>query len=275
MKEFKAIESMLPDEVKEVFERLKLKLLGPEYVSKAFIFQIKSDYDPKLTIKGAFTEAFRTNALSDNIPKDEVEILERNALNYINTLENKALSDYNRIIVNGLLDIKRLASQSDKDFRDILLSDEGQEILKKIKEELLRQSERINAAAESILNTELHTALNVGSYTGIIEASQKMGIEDPTVFKIGVLDDKRCKHCWRLWTLPDKITPRVYKLSELVSSPGDWRKPDPSIAPTHPNCRDVLTILVKGFSFDANGRVVYKGKDWDEYAHQRSIYPLT
>jgi hypothetical protein len=121
---------------------------------------------------------------------------------------------------------------------------------------------------------ELHNSQNVGALDGIIGMSKSMGISDPTIFKIGILDESRCKHCWRLWTLEDKITPRVYKLSELDGSPGEWKNPVASVSPTHINCRDILTVLMPGFGFEG-GKIAYKGRDssgqmWDEYKNQKS-----
>jgi len=77
-----------------------------------------------------------------------------------------------------------------------------------------------------------------------------------------------CNHCWHLWTMPDKATPKVYKMSELSGSPGHWKNPSASISPTHVHCRDILTVLMPGFGFEGS-KIVYKGKDYDEYKKQR------
>ncbi len=44
-----------------------------------------------------------------------------------------------------------------------------------------------------------HRAQNAGALDGILSVSKSLNIEDPQIFKIGVLDSKRCKYCWKLW----------------------------------------------------------------------------
>jgi hypothetical protein len=86
----------------------------------------------------------------------------------------------------------------------------------------------------------------------------------------GNILNHNCKYCWSLWTRgDDKVTPRVYKLSELSANPGNPKNPDPSVSPTHISCRDILTILMPGFGFDDAGKITYIGNGHDEYAKQR------
>jgi len=97
-----------------------------------------------------------------------------------------------------------------------------------------------------------------------ISVSMKTYISNDTI-------NHNCKHCWSLWTMPDKVLPRIYKMSELSGSPGDdYKNPSPSISPTHISCRDVLTVLMPGFGFSKDGNVEYIGNNHDEWTKQRS-----
>jgi hypothetical protein len=198
------------------------------------------------------------------------------AENYIDHMEQKTLADVTRVVSNTSSEIETQAKLTGQSERDVLLSDKGQSLLKDLKSELKDQKKKIDRTAELIANHELYNAQNFGAFDGILHAARSIGIEDPTIIKIGVLDQKRCKHCWRLWTQADQKTPRAYKLSELSASSGDPKNPDPSISPTHPNCRDVIVSLFPGFGFDADGKIAYKGidpdtnKPWDEHSKQRS-----
>ena len=59
-----------------------------------------------------------------------------------------------------------------------------------------------------------------------------------------------CNYCKEFYMLPDNITPRVYKLSELKSGYMDRKNPEPHLSPLHPNCfltTDGKVLTDKGF----------------------------
>lgn len=121
----------------------------------------------------------------------------------------------------------------------------------------------------TIVDSETNHAKNVGTLEGIIKINTTLGIEDPIVFFATVPDQVRCDECTRVHLLPDKITPRVYRLSEVGS--GYHKKGDnnPKMSGLHPHCRCSLTTLMPGFGFK-DGRVSYIAEGHDEYATQRA-----
>lgn len=273
----KEIQELIEKIVKKAFTGFRLNLLGPEKVNKAFLFTLRgSDFDPKTTLTSTYLFANSLNSTNENsIDKTTIKRINDVAENYIDQLEQKTIADITRKVGDKFAEIQNEAKFKNISPQDVLFSPFGQEILEQLKKELLEQKKRIDKAASTIAEHELYNAQNYGAFDGVIAAAKSLGISDPNVVKIGVLDDKRCHHCWHLWTLPDKITPKVYKLSELSSAPGDWKSPNPSISPTHPNCRDVLVTIMPGFGFNQAGKIIYKGYDpetgelWDEYKHQR------
>lgn len=273
----KQLQSIVEEIVRKSFNRFRLNLLGPDRVNKAYVLAMRgSKYDPHTSIGSAYLHANALNTTDPNsIDKKTIDRIRDVAEKYVDQLEEKSVADILRIIGTHSADIENESKMSGNSVRDILLSEKGELIIKSIKKELAEQKQRIDKAASTIAEHELYNAQNYGAFDGVLAAARSVGISDPTVIKIGVLDDKRCKHCWRLWTLSDKKTPKAYKLSELSAGPGHWKNPEASVSPTHPNCRDVLVTIMPGFGLNEDGKIVYKGKDpetgepWDEYLRQR------
>jgi len=126
---------------------------------------------------------------------------------------------------------------------------------------------KLIAAAES------NKAIN----TGVALQISKMGKdkkEDPTVFFVVTHDDVTGPEEYVLHTLPDRVTPRVWKLSEIGSEYHKKGDSNPKFPGLHPNCRCKLTYLAKGFGFDDAGSVKYIDKNHDEFEAQREKYGL-
>jgi hypothetical protein len=123
-----------------------------------------------------------------------------------------------------------------------------------------------------IANSESNKTTNVGTALQISKVAESQGIEDPTVFFIVTIDDVTGPEEFILHLLPDRKTPRVWKLSEIGNEYHKKGDPNPKFPGLHPNCRCKLTYLAKGFGFDENGKVKYMGKDWDEFKEQRKIH---
>jgi hypothetical protein len=68
--------------------------------------------------------------------------------------------------------------------------------------------------------------------------------------------------------MPDKITPRVWKLSEIKFSYHKKGESNPSISGLHPHCRCSLTFLSPNFGF-RDGQVSFMGLGHNEYLKQR------
>lgn len=265
----KQLQKIIEDNIRKTFSSLRMHLLGPDKVSRQYLFSIKN-FDPNTTLSHLYAHA---NAVNDIKPgksdSKSIDKLKDVAEKYIDALEQKTIADTTRIVGEKIDNLSVEAKIKNKSPEDYIRQPEGQKILASISKELKDQREKIKKAADLLVTHELHNAQNIGAFDGILGAAKSIGIDDPVVFKIGVLGDgKRCKFCWQLWTQPDKITPKVYKLSELSGSPGHWKNPSASISPTHVQCRCLLTVLMPGFGFEGS-KIVYKGKDYDEYKKQR------
>ena len=124
-----------------------------------------------------------------------------------------------------------------------------------------------------VLNAESNRCVNTANSLKIQKVAASQGTDDPTVFFVVQKDEKNHEATLRLHLMPDGITPRLWKLSTLNTS--YFKKDDmvPSTLGTHPYCRCFLSYLPKGYSFNQNGKVTYKEKDWDEYKYQQENFP--
>lgn len=129
--------------------------------------------------------------------------------------------------------------------------------------------EKATTEVERIVDTESQRARAVGTWEGVSQAAAQMNIDDPTVFFVVVRDESLCDECKRLHLLPNEITPRVWKLSEVAHEYHERGNEYPTIQGLHPHCRCTKTILFPGFGFDSSGMVHWKGPDWDEFKSQR------
>lgn len=126
-----------------------------------------------------------------------------------------------------------------------------------------------------IVNTELARASNYGAVDAILHNNKDRSPHEVLVYKTGPHDDITCKYCMSFWFSDDGITPKVYKLSELIANGSnigrkakEWK---PTIDITHPHERHVLVELRDGYGFGQNGGMQYIGKDHNEYEKQRGF----
>lgn len=73
-----------------------------------------------------------------------------------------------------------------------------------------------------------------------------------------------CNKCRQLYLESDGVTPKVFKLSELMANGSNYGKKQADWKPTlgvlHPNCQCVLNVKPDDTEFDASGNLVYKNK---------------
>jgi hypothetical protein len=128
----------------------------------------------------------------------------------------------------------------------------------------------LKSEVQMIVNTETTNTSNTSIYDAIGRIGALTGRDDPTVYFVCVHDGALCDECKRLHLMEDEVTPRLWKMSELGS--GYHKKGDefPKVGGLHPNERCVLTHLLPGYSFDADGHVEFKSDGHDEFNEQRA-----
>jgi hypothetical protein len=235
--------------IDDMFFRLSAKLLGRFFRGKnKLYFDISRNADPLHTLDGAYRYAFAMLYGKDKKPdKDIMQHLADMTGNYI---EAERLKTNNRIVqsIASAVTTEDLVSKLSKEF------------------------ERTLGYTEMLLTTEVRTAQAYAEKDGILQVSASIGVEDPVVYRTGVIDDKLCAVCTKLWHSDHNIrVPRVYKSSEIRDGYSTTRNPTPTWSPSHPHCRHVWSTLPPGYGFDETGRVIFVGLGYDEYKQQRGI----
>lgn len=139
------------------------------------------------------------------------------------------------------------------------------EIQAAIKDEMSKAKEHMTAIVES----EASKLRNLGTLMSISRMASSVGDDDPTVFFVVVKDGTTCKECIRLHLMPDQITPRLWKFSELKQGYHKRSEDSPSAFGLHPYCRCTLVYLTRGFGFNDLGKTSYESENYDAYADQR------
>jgi intein/homing endonuclease len=118
------------------------------------------------------------------------------------------------------------------------------EIKNKINEVLTKARNHFKTIAEA----ESTKARNMGKALQIGKVAVSQGVQDPNVYYVVIRDGKTCSECVRLHLMPDLVTPRVWKLSEIGFSYHKKGENNPKIAGLHPHCftEDMLLHTEKG-----------------------------
>lgn len=210
--------SLINDEVAKVFERLKLRLLSPFYKPDT---KIDLKHDKFLSMPGLYFSAYQ-DANQDTRPGlDALKGLIKVTEAYINSQEAKSKEKAIQAVEDALQNASK-----DKDYNyQTELSNALQNVF-----------DQTQNATKTIIETELQRTKTIGLQEGTIDLLERQGITDPTVAFLTRKDDLVCKYCKEFYMLPDGVTPRVYKLSELKGGYMDKKAPSPHLAPLHPNC---------------------------------------
>ncbi len=132
--------------------------------------------------------------------------------------------------------------------------------------------DKARSQLSTVIATQTQSVKNIGALNGIFNIATLKGVDDPVIYWSGPNDSTTCEVCSDLYFLPNGITPRVWKVSELSSGFYN-RKHDhtPSIHSAHPNCRHTPSLILTGFGFkDGTNLLVWIGDNHSELDHQRS-----
>ncbi len=232
--------------VEKIFHRAKSRFLGkiPPYTPKGIILSV----NPNLSIGSIFKLAAKTEGVQHN--EDLLSAIQRIGMGYLEATKEKAKAKTIHKVQTFLTDAHN--KNIDTDVETIL----GGEISNLWGE--------ITTDVKRIVETESTMARNASLMDSITKVNLSAGINDPLVFFVVVRDTTLCKECLRLHVMPDGITPRVWKMSEVGSG---YHK----VGGLHPNCRCILVTLLPGYGFDAAGHVDYKSPGYSEYNTQRGV----
>lgn len=128
--------------------------------------------------------------------------------------------------------------------------------------------ETASSDVQRTIETEAQRARSVGILEGITHVAAKLDDSDPNIVFITAKDNHVCDECVSLHVMPDGITPRCWKLSQVQN---DYHKKGgqyPSRLGLHPHCRCTLTYIPPGFGFKG-GRLAFMSDGYDLYGAQQ------
>lgn len=238
--------------VEDVFDRIALQFIGdiPKLKHKKLLL-ISSH--PNLGLANLFIQAM-ANRTPNPVESDVLKSLLESSHGYIESLKNRTRSNVAER-VDGLVKEARLRGEK--------VSPE------QIGEVVAEEMQRAKSHLVTVIESESTKLRNLGTMMDISRVSASVGDRDPSVFFVVVKDNTTCPECIKLHLMPDKVTPRVWKFSELRQSYHKRGEEAPSAFGLHPHCRCTLTYLTEGFGFDKYGKLAFRGNGHDEHARQR------
>jgi hypothetical protein len=239
--------------VDNVFDRLKGRVLGPDFAPSRLDKEIYLGHHHEFSISGIYRRAAFEEGTKPN--ETVLNSLTRVAESYLDAERERTKAR----VVNAVDTWLRNAAQK-KIKTDLTTVLDG---------ELSQIWGQMTTSVTKIVSTESTTARNMGTLEGVSKVNTAAGVSDPVVFFIIVRDGEACEECTQLHLLGDKITPRVWRLSEVGSGYHKRGDDHPSVLGLHPECRCTLATLLPGYGFDQAGRIRYVGPDHDEFAKQR------
>ncbi|WCS68008.1 hypothetical protein Goe26_00960 [Bacillus phage vB_BsuM-Goe26] len=210
--------------------------------------------------------------LKEESKKMRLSVVERNSLEFSKKSAAKYVTALGQRIKNKINTDVELASQK------VNLEVAERDIVRdKISQGILKQRTRTQLASDlghelddwkrdwrRVAHTELWNAKLQGEVVTILqgESIYSNGSRgDTLVFRRPAPD--ACSHCKRLYLEPDMITPKLFRLSELVNNGtnvgkkvAEWK---PITGTTHPNCSCPIAVMPDGFGFNEHGQIEFKG----------------
>ncbi len=238
--------------VGDLFDKAALRLLGP----------VPKLHHKKITLLGflegatlatLFVQAMNNRYLN-NVENDVLKGILGGAFGYIETLKGKTTSAISERI-DGLAREARIAKEPIPE--------------EKLNEVIQEELGKARSGMERIAASEATKTRNLGALMDISKKAAEVGDKDPTVCFLVIKDNVTCKECLKIHLMPDGVTPRLWKLSELSGGYHVRGENFPSILLLHPHCRCTMIMVPQGYGFDASGHLTFIGLDHFELEKQR------
>ena len=231
--------------INALFERAKARFLGSSYDGPRIYVQVIDEAKPEDTLEGAFRHALFMNLGARAKVNDKLlDAQEEELDSVIDALKEKTKLDVLRAVQEG----------SEK--------------------KVMEAMDRAEKHMELIASTEVRRSQSLAELSSAHQFASASGLGDPTVFFVGVNDNKMCNICKKMYYVGGAPpVPKVFKLSQVQTSylkKKEWDGETPHTS-GHPRCRHSMTVLAPGFTFNGSGRVVWKDLGWDEYEERKKL----
>lgn len=208
-----------------------------------------------------FQKLVKESTLS-SVQKHSAEMAKLRADNFVHTLEQRIISDTVSESVQEDLKMWRTLSEETPVAITESLSRE------QFRSRLREKTQEWNRDWHRVAHTELWEAKCQGEAAAIVknESIQSNDGAETEVYK--QVSPDACPKCRELFYESDGVTPKTFKLSELMENGTNVGRKQrewlPVVGCVHPNCHCVLCVKPKGTVFDETGKLVYKPRRFGE-----------
>jgi hypothetical protein len=257
---------------------LKFRTMGAAALSKAELLQlvrsgmIKPSDLRKPVIMDAYMKAHEQLLRGSSrkaVREYALDHIRESAGRFVDKFVDKAAAEIGGVAEQMMLEQRQHAIST---ARGEMVEGAGRRTSAEIARRIREKSGDLFKDWDRVVTSELAQATNLGAFDAIVENNRNKAPDEILVYKAGPHDGKTCKHCAKFWFTEDGITPRVYKLSELMKNgsnfgrkSADWK---PTVGITHPNERHFLLELPKSWGFKS-GEIAYIEQGHDEWKVQR------
>jgi hypothetical protein len=238
--------------VRDLFDKAALRFIGivPKLQQKKMML---IGFEQNIGLANLFVQSMNNRWLN-NVENEVLRSVLSGAASYIDILKNKTSSNIIQRI-EGLAREARIGNDKIPEH----------ELNKVIEEEF----GRARSGLEAIAASESTKARNLGMTMDISRAAAADGDKDPVVGFAVIRDASTCPICVKLNLMPDGVTPKLYRLSEL--SAGYYKRGEqfPSILGQHPHCRCTIFYVPEDWGFDKKGHITFKSIGYNALKEQR------
>ena len=161
----------IKDIIEELFEKTRMRLLGPNYVSKAFLFSVK-DFDPSNTLASMYLHSISNHAITqDAVDPDTIKRINETFDSYLGVLQNKTQENIETTIKNYMHEADVKAKLAGILSEDYLKTDDGKNIASQAIEFVKSTIDKTDNHINLLVTNEMHNAQSLGALDGIIGMS--------------------------------------------------------------------------------------------------------
>jgi hypothetical protein len=260
-----------PEELSRLRSKGRLPAPRMSLIQRAYEYGLLAakhgpDHDATISL-GAFM-AFLNSSAAGLSARDQrtVRDVTDHMVSHVNGMSLDLQRKFHRALAEADKHIRRL-----RDHAISKITSEGaarREGVREIAARLRKATRDLRKDWTIVAATELNNWIQEGKAAAI---RQRSADKDPLVFKRPRPD--ACPYCRILYLEEDGVTPRVFRLSDLVangtnhdrkanrptlsgSAATEWK---PTLDSVHPFCRCSLQEMPKGYGFDDKGKLVWKG----------------
>lgn len=263
--------AILPEELSRLRDKGKLPVPRLSLIKRAYEYGLMAgrqgaEQDETISL-GAFM-AFLNSAKASLSAKDQRTV--NDVTDHMVSHVNGMSLDLQRRFSKTLADADRHARRLRDHAMDKITSEGAarREGIRDVAAKLRKVTQDLRRNWTMFAATEMNNWIQEGKAAAIRARSDE---RDPLVFKRPRPD--ACPYCKVLYLEANGITPRVFRLSDLVANGNNHdRKPNrpmlqgeaatewkPVLDSVHPFCRCTLQEMAPGYGFDSKGKLIWRG----------------